>query len=98
MFAWWAPWVTLTSKLAPLALELFAPVDALREGLNGSPLQPLTVRGVERLWLAPNVEPSTVSLASAPQLVGLKRKFARLIATLMSFRRSGTPPTTVGST
>ena len=38
-----------------------------------------------------------VSVVSAPQLVGLKRKLARLTATLRLLSRSGTPLTIVGS-
>ena len=70
----------MTSKLAPLGREVFAPVEAVRLGLNASAPHSPTENGVETFWVAVALEPSTArpvsvdSVASAPQLVGLSRK------------------------
>src|SRR5207245_9861617 len=71
MLAWWAGWVTLTCKLSPFALEALALVEALNDGVNASAPQPLTANGLDRDCVARNVDVSTLSVASAPQLVGL---------------------------
>ena len=39
MFAWPAGWLIVVSRLAPLALDAFPLVVALKEGLNASELQ-----------------------------------------------------------
>ena len=57
----------------------------------------MTWNGLDSDWVAPNVDVSTLSLASAPQLVGLYRKFGRLTVTLTFFKRTGTPLTIVVS-
>ena len=72
MFASCAGWVRLTCRLAPLSFEVFALVETLNEGLNGSALQLPTWNGVDRGCVALNVEVSVDSVARAAQLVGLK--------------------------
>src|SRR5580704_8909945 len=79
MLPWPAPWLILTSRLAPLVREVFAPVKAVRLGLNGSAPHSPTENGVETFWVAVALEPSRVrpvsvdSVASWLQLVGLSR-------------------------
>ena len=69
----------------------------LNLGLNGSALQLATLNGLDRVCVALKVDVNVVLVASAPQLVGLKRKFGRLTATLMLRSRNGTPLKIVGS-
>ena len=88
-------WLIVVSRLAPLAFEVLALVDALNVGLNASALQLPTWNGLDRLCVAPNVEVSVDSVASAPQLVGLSRKRGLLVATVKPFSRTGTPLTIV---
>jgi hypothetical protein len=72
MLAWCAGWVTFTCRLAPLALDVFALVEAVNEGVNASAPQLLIWKGLDRpLSVAPNVDVRVDSVASAPQLVGL---------------------------
>src|ERR1700722_16857481 len=96
MFASCAGWVRLTTRLAPFFFEVFALVETLNTGLNGSAEQLPTWKGVERDWVALNVEVSVDSVARAEQLVGLKINEGRFTSTLSVFRRTGTPPTIVG--
>ena len=70
--------LSVVSRLAPLAFEVFALVFDLNEGLNARPPQSLTWNGLERLCVAPALEPgvkplSVDSVANALQLVGLSR-------------------------
>ena len=65
--------------------------------MNASAPQSPTWNGLDRLWPAPNVEVSTDSVESGAQLVGLNRKSGRLTETFRLCRRSGTPPTMLGS-
>src|SRR5580704_5613921 len=83
--------------LAPPSFEVLAPLDTPTLGVKASAPQSFTWNGLDRLWLAPNVEFSTDSVASGAQLVGLNRKLGRLTATFRLCRRSGTPPTMLGS-
>jgi hypothetical protein len=69
----------------------------LKLGVNGSAAQPLTWNGLAAVVTLPNVEVNAVSVASAPQFVGLNRKLPRSTATLSVRKRSGTPLTIVGS-
>src|ERR1700688_3347347 len=96
MLASWPGWVSVTCRRSPFCLVALALVDALKDGLNGSALQPETWKGLDVLCPAPNVEVSCELVASGLQLVGLNRKLPRLIATLRLCRRSGTPSTIVG--
>src|ERR1700722_14555009 len=96
MFASCAGWVRLTCRLAPFFFEVFALVETLNTGLNGSAEHPATWNGVESGCVVLNVEVSVDSVASAPQLVGLKMKEGRFTSTFSVFRRTGTPPTIVG--
>ena len=74
-----APMLSVVSRLAPLAFEVFALVFDLNEGLNASPAQLLTWNGLDRFCVAParagnvGVPVSVDSVANAPQLVGLIR-------------------------
>ena len=63
--------MTLTCSLAPLALDALALVEAVNEGVNASAPQLVTPNGLDSDCVAPNVDVSVVSVASAPQLVGL---------------------------
>ncbi len=72
-------------------------VEAVSFGANASALHSLAWNGVERDWVVPKVEVSVVSVFNAAQLVGLIAKSARLTFTSIERRRSGTPPTIVGS-
>src|ERR1700686_23141 len=96
MFASCAPCTRLTCRVSPLSFVPATFVAALKLGLNGSAEQFLTWKGLDTSLTVLKVEVNSEVVLSAPQLVGLKRKFARLIATLRFFRRSGTPPTIVG--
>src|SRR5205807_9549610 len=96
MFAWWAPCVTLTCRLAPFSFEVRELVAAVNEGLNGRALQLPTWNGLGTGARAPNVDVSTESVARSPQLVGFRRKLGRLTATLTFPSRSGTPLTIAG--
>ena len=71
-------------------------METLNTGLNASAEQLPTWKGVERDWVALNVEVSVDSVARAEQLVGLKMNEGRFTSTLSVFRRTGTPPTIVG--
>ena len=86
----------LTCRLAPFSFEVFALVAVLNDGLKASALQLPTWKGLDSPCVAPNVEVNVDSVASGPQLVGLKMKLVRLTATLRVFNRTGTPPTIVG--
>ena len=70
MLAWWAPWRRFTRRLTPPVLELWASVDALKDGLNESALQLATWKKVDVFWLASRVDVDADSVASAPQLWG----------------------------
>ncbi len=96
MFASPAGCVTVTAMLAPPAFEVFAPLLARSWGLNASAAQSTAWKELERAAWAPSVESASDSVDSGAQLVGFDAKCARLTFTLMSFRRSGTPPTTLG--
>jgi len=67
-----------------------------RRGVNASALQLARRNGLDRLWVAPNVEVSVDSVASAPQLVGFSRKPCLSTATLMCLMRTSTPLTILG--
>ena len=77
MFASWAPWLRLTLRLAPLSFDVLELDDTVNLGLNGSALQLATLKGLDRVCVALKVDVNVVLVASAPQLVGLKRKFGR---------------------
>src|SRR4051794_28296633 len=69
MFAWPGPEVTLTVRLAPLALLVLACVDAVKVGLNGSLAQSLTWKLEPTFALVPCDPVSVASILSGLQLV-----------------------------
>jgi hypothetical protein len=84
-------------RLAPIAFEVAELLAAFKLGVNASPPQPLTWKGLLRpLCVAPNVDVRFVSVASGVQLLGLNRKLLRFTVTLNVCKRSGTPLTIVG--
>src|SRR5580692_10082886 len=83
--------LSVVSRLAPLAFEVFAPAADPNDGLNASAPQLLTWNGIDVLCVAPSVDVSVVSVASAPQLLGLRRNPCLLISTLIPRRRRGMP-------
>src|SRR6202035_133546 len=89
---------SVVSRLAPFFFDVFAPVAALKDGLNASAPQLVRCSGVDSDWVPLSVEVSAESVDSGEQLVGLNRKPCLLTATLIVFRRSGTPLTIVGRT
>ena len=96
MFASPAGCVTVTVRAAPPAFEVLAPLLARSCGLKARAPQSFAWKGLERASWAPKVESSSDSLDSGAQLVGFDAKCGRLTFTLMCFRRSGTPPKTLG--
>src|SRR5438132_1021657 len=97
MLAWPAAWLTLTSRLAPLALDVLAFVDAENEGLNASAPQPSAWKGVDRLAVAPSDPVRVVSVAKTAQFVGLRSKPCRLIEMVSDLIRVGMPPAMFGT-
>ncbi len=51
-FVWPGPMLSVVSRLAPLAFDVFALVFDLNEGLKARPPQALTWNGLDRLWVA----------------------------------------------
>ena len=47
MFAWWAPCRRFTCRLAPIAFEVLALVEAVKDGLNDSAPQLPTANGLD---------------------------------------------------
>src|ERR1700729_1028416 len=94
--------LSVVSRLAPFAFEVFALVLDLNEGLNERPPQAPTWKGLDRFCVAPAaragaVKPlNVVSVLSTLQLVGLSRNPCLLMLTAMCFRRRGMPPTILG--
>ena len=104
-FAWWEPAVSVTWRLTPFARDaVLLSVDAANAGEKASCWHPVIESGVERRSVASGIGGSVavplrrLSVASVgAQLVGLTRKRSRFSVTLSSRRRTGVPPTIIGS-
>src|SRR5260370_30411787 len=93
MFAGWAGWVKLTTRLAPLARDGAVGLEAAKAGLKGRLVQPVTPKALDADAGAPWIAFSSESVLSRPQLGGLNRKLGFLTLTLSGPRCSPPPPT-----
>src|SRR6476646_3687183 len=96
-FAWPGISLSVVSRLAPLAFDVFALLFALNEGLNFRALHAVSCSGLDRFCVAPNVDVIVDSVASGEQLVGFNRNPCLLIDTVTPRNLVGMPLTIVGS-
>src|ERR1700686_5192379 len=88
---------TLTSRLAPFFLLVFACVETVNVGLNGSSLHPLAWKRLETFALAPCVEVTAPVSAIGVQFVGLNVNPGRSKVPPPRLIRSGIPSRIVGN-
>src|SRR5271166_1232351 len=97
MFASPGFWVTLTTSEAPSALLVVPWVEAVKPGLKGRFLQPVTANGLVTAELAPCAAVIVPLIDCESQLVGLNMNSGRLTSTSIVFSLNGTPSMLCGS-